>query len=61
MKAVGHPLVCDGRYASNRASALGFARLALHAYSITFTHPNGAVMVLEAPLPEDFVRAEGLL
>ncbi|MBP9750039.1 MAG: RluA family pseudouridine synthase [Candidatus Pacebacteria bacterium] len=58
MKAIGHPLVCDTRYAPNRPSALGFTRLALHAYALTFTHPDGTRLILEAPLPEDFVRAQ---
>jgi len=57
MKALGHPILCDTRYAPNREPALGFTRLALHAYAITLTHPNGTHLVLEAPLPEDFVRA----
>ena len=59
LKAVGHPLVCDTRYAPKREPALGFQRLALHAHTLAFAHPNGTRVVLEAPLPEDFVRAEG--
>jgi len=58
MKSVGHPIVCDARYAPKKGEALGFKRLALHAHSITFTHPNGTTMTLEAKLPEDFLRAQ---
>ncbi len=58
MKAIGHPLVCDTRYAPKREPALGFCRLALHAHMLTFTHPNGTRTVLEAPLPDDFLCAE---
>jgi len=61
-KAIGHPIVCDTRYNTKPESMLGFTRLALHAYGITFVHPTtGAAMACEAPLPEDFVRAEKLL
>jgi 23S rRNA pseudouridine1911/1915/1917 synthase len=59
MKAIGHPIVCDTRYAPKRKPALGFTRLALHAYTLTLTHPNGTRLVLEAPLPDDFVRVVG--
>ncbi len=61
MKAIGHPLVCDARYAPKREPALGFERLALHAHTLSFTHPNGVRMVLQAPLPDDFVRGEKLM
>jgi RluA family pseudouridine synthase len=56
--AIQHPIVCDQLYAPTRPPLLGFKRLALHAYSLTFVHPNGKEMTFQAPLPEDFVRAE---
>ena len=56
--AVQHPIIADVLYAPNRPKLLGFERLALHALSVTFTHPNGKEMTFQAPLPEDFVRAE---
>ncbi len=59
--AVQHPIVADVLYASRRAPILGFERLALHAYTVSFTHPNGKEVTFTAPLPEDFVRAEKLL
>jgi 23S rRNA pseudouridine1911/1915/1917 synthase len=60
-KSVGHPVVCDERYAPKKEQVLGFERLALHAHSITLTHPDGTVLTLEAPLPEDFIQGEKLL
>lgn len=56
--AIQHPVLCDVLYAPTRAPLLGFKRLALHALSITFIHPNGKEMTLEAPLPQDFLAAE---
>ncbi|MGC9602374.1 MAG: RluA family pseudouridine synthase [Minisyncoccia bacterium] len=61
LSAVQHPIVADQLYALSRPKILGFERLALHAFSIVFTHPNGKKMKFEAPLPEDFIRAEKLL
>lgn len=52
LKAIHHPIVCDGLYAPKRECALGFTRLALHAHTITL--PDGRVF--EAPLPEDFSK-----
>jgi len=57
MKAVGHPVVCDERYASKKEPALGFERLALHAHTISLFHPDGANVLFEAPLPDDFIQA----
>ncbi len=59
--AVQHPIVCDRLYAPRRGTALGFKRLALHALSLTITHPNQREMTFEAPLPTDFLKAEGEL
>ncbi|MDO8548199.1 MAG: RluA family pseudouridine synthase [bacterium] len=56
--AIQHPVICDVLYAPTRAPLLGFKRLALHALSLTFTHPNGREVTLEAPLPTDFLAAE---
>lgn len=61
MAAVGHPIVCDQLYASGRPVALGFTRLALHALSLSFVHPTKGEMTFTAPLPPDFVAAEGAL
>jgi len=59
--SIQHPIICDSLYAPNRPALLGFNRLALHALSLSFTHPSGKEMTFEAPLPEDFKAAEGQL
>jgi RluA family pseudouridine synthase len=59
--AIQHPIVCDALYAPGKPAMLGFTRLALHAFSLTFMHPNGKEMSFEAPLPLDFVEAQRLL
>ena len=59
-KAIGHPVVCDKLYAPNRACLLGFSRLALHARLLTFMHPRGEMITVEAPFPEDFEYALGV-
>lgn len=56
-KALQHPIVCDPLYAPKRECALGFERLALHAYSLTLTLPSGVTLCAEAPLPKDFIDA----
>ncbi len=61
LKAIGHPVVCDERYAPDKGPALGFTRLALHAFSLTLTHPSGSTLALEAQLPPDFTEALSLL
>ncbi|TSC62025.1 MAG: 23S rRNA pseudouridine synthase [Parcubacteria group bacterium Gr01-1014_48] len=60
MKALNHPVICDSLYAPKRPCLLGFERLALHARMITFKHPNGSILSLEAPFPEDFEHALSL-
>ena len=57
LKAINHPVICDKLYAPKRPSLLGFERLALHARVITLRHPNGSILSLEAPFPEDFEAA----
>lgn len=61
--AIGHPIVADTLYGGSKGGTrlFGFTRLALHALSIVFTHPNGKTMTFTAPLPQDFVTAEGEL
>ncbi|MBU1558107.1 RluA family pseudouridine synthase [Patescibacteria group bacterium] len=53
-KAINYPIVCDKLYAPKRECALGFERLALHAYSLEFNLMEGKRIKLEAALPEDF-------
>jgi 23S rRNA pseudouridine1911/1915/1917 synthase len=59
--SIGHPVLCDPLYGPGRPILLGFKRLALHAFSLTLKHPNGKEMTFEAPLPPDFLTAEGEL
>lgn len=59
--SVGRPIVGDVLYGSGRENLLGFGRLALHALSLGVRHPNGEDMLFKAPLPPDFVAAEGEL
>ncbi len=56
--AIQRAVVCDQLYAPNRPPLLGFARLALHAFSLTFILPSGVEKTFIAPLPPDFVEAE---
>jgi 23S rRNA pseudouridine1911/1915/1917 synthase len=59
--SIQHPIVCDQLYAPTRATPLGFDRLALHALSLTITHPSGKEMTFTAALPAEFVAAEAEL
>lgn len=54
LKAVNHPIICDKLYAPKRQAELGFKRLALHAARISFENQNKVLIVIEAPMPEDF-------
>lgn len=60
-KAIHHPVVADSLYAENQAPILGFKRLALHAREISFVPKSRAKnpkkITVEAPYPEDFVKA----
>lgn len=53
MDHIHHPVAGDVIYAGERAQK-AFPRLMLHALKLTFTHPNGANMTFEAPLPKEF-------
>jgi 23S rRNA pseudouridine1911/1915/1917 synthase len=54
--AIGHPVAGDPEY--GKAGRHGLTRQFLHATRIAFVHPvSGEFMELEAPLPEDLVRA----
>ena len=56
-KAINHEIVCDKLYASKKECALGFERLALHAYSVEFYLLDGKRLKLESELPKDFEKA----
>ena len=53
LKSIHHPIICDKLYAPKKDCALGFKRLALHAYKISF-ELDGKLFEFEAELPRDF-------
>jgi 23S rRNA pseudouridine1911/1915/1917 synthase len=59
LSAIGHPILCDGRYGG--ACGLRLSRLALHADALTVRLLNGETRTFAAPLPEEFVTALALL
>jgi 23S rRNA pseudouridine1911/1915/1917 synthase len=61
MKAVNHPVVGDKLYAPKRDFALGFERVALHAFSVSFVLPKGDEIEVKAQLPNDFQKALSFL
>ena len=51
MKAIGHPILGDGKYADEASRALsGDLKLQLHARRLVLPHPGGGMLVVEAPL-----------
>ncbi|MEX2013482.1 MAG: RluA family pseudouridine synthase [Parcubacteria group bacterium] len=60
-KALHHPVVCDKLYVPNKPCLFGFHRLALHARAITFKAVSGKKITIEAPYPEDFVKAMDII
>lgn len=64
LKSMSRPIVGDELYAPEpllKGDSLGFTRLALHAYKITFSLLNGEKMTCIAPLPPDFESASTTL
>ncbi len=58
--AIGHSLIGERKYARGRDSRLKFGRPALHAWKLSFAHPQTRARVeLEAPLPDDFAELIG--
>lgn len=55
MKYLQRPIVSDSLYGGK--PGLGFARVALHARTISFVAPDGERVAVTAPYPEDFQRA----
>ena len=56
MAHIGRPLAGDQRYGGALTLAGRAApRLMLHASTLTFPHPDGGRVTVEAPLPADFV------
>ncbi len=57
LKSIHRPIVCDKLYAPKKQCDLGFDRLALHAFSISFVDLNGEETKFVAKLPLDFENA----
>lgn len=59
--ALNHPIVQDSLYATDfylkKKGQLGFKRTALHAKELEITIPNGKLLKMSAPYPEDFEEA----
>lgn len=60
-KAINYPLVSDILYGSKKENSLGFKRLALHSFSITFKNLDGQEVVVNSQYPEDFKSALDML
>ena len=60
-KAINHSLVADSLYAPNRQNTLGFKRLALHSYSVTFSDLKGKLHTVISTYPQDFNHALKIL
>lgn len=57
MKYIQRPIVSDHLYAPTKPDVLGFSRLALHAWKISFFDKNGQSIEVVAPYPRDFQSA----
>jgi RluA family pseudouridine synthase len=53
--SIGHPIVGDRLY-GDRAIQRAYPRMMLHAQRLTIRLPGGALLALEAPVPESFER-----
>jgi len=58
LSSIGHPIVGDTLYGKGKETAFDFKRVALHAMSLTFKGKGGKEIAIEAPLPDDFIKAE---
>ena len=58
LKALGCPVACDVKYGGkNVCCPAGASRQLLHAYSLSFSFPEGRKLYFEADPPEDFALA----
>ena len=57
---LGHPVAGDDKYGDHdlnrRFRSLGLKRMFLHASALSMPHPNGDVLAVSAPLPDDLKR-----
>ncbi|MFA5336491.1 MAG: RluA family pseudouridine synthase [Candidatus Omnitrophota bacterium] len=57
LKAAGHPLVGERKFAFAKDFKLKFRRAALHSHRIEFPHPGtGEMMSFVSPMPDDMKR-----
>lgn len=57
MSSIGHPLLGDPLYSSNRTAFKNLQGQTLHAKTIGFIHPKtGEYLEINAPLPEYFIK-----
>lgn len=56
-KAIHHPVVADSLYAEGKKKILGFERLALHSFELSFVGLTGETVSVRADYPEDFKKA----
>ena len=62
MASIGHPLLGDALYSSNRSAFKNLQGQTLHAQTIGFIHPRtGEYMEFSAPLPEYFKKLLSIL
>ena len=62
MASIGHPLLGDALYSSNRSTFKNLQGQTLHAQTIGFIHPKtGEYMEFSAPLPEYFKKLISIL
>lgn len=62
MASIGHPLLGDALYSSNRSAFKNLLGQTLHAQTIGFIHPRtGEYMQFSAPLPEYFKKLLSIL
>ena len=57
MKSIQRPIVGDSLYSGSSENELGINRVALHAFSLTFSIRGGKEVKIEAELPDDFKKA----
>lgn len=57
MKAIGHPLLGERKFAFGKDSKIKFRRAALHARKVSFLHPvTGRQIDLKAAIPDDMKK-----
>lgn len=62
LKEFGHPILGDWQYSSHFKCSYQPSRMMLHALRLIFLHPlTGKKLEIEAPLPDDFLRAQKIL